>query len=623
MSAHFYFKLFNSIKEEHEIDLAELELLSMFGRVERIKNFADVIDEEPLRNFITEEIRIQDILTHELPYGRFQGFYGFKEEIPDITTLVRRLAYIREIVMITEGRDPQRILQKVFPFGTLGKNVVYFQKQDNILFRFITNQYFLEKSQYISKISRNEDEIDRNVETLFKYLIENLYRIPATETMAVGKRLEDYFAIREELSLYLTHYMHPYKGKFHPKMVRALLNYVYPEEKGKVMDNFAGSGTLLVEATLMGLDSVGVEINPLSVLMSNVKCFSLNLKPRELSGAIQKFLKEVENALQCLEKYLQKYRLLAPQSLKQDLDSIREYRKKIPSKLAKMFKDPSNIERILLTREIINKIENEKIKNFLLLGLSGTISDLTRRRGGEFLEVLRDRLQDLYRRIYLFHKLNEVLKIELGNSETYVGDTRDMKNSCRRIDGERVKIDDNSIDAIVNSPPYSTALDYIRNDFPQLVLLNLVLSLEKLETDMIGNPNLRYYPRELLNEIEKEHEEYRKLSPIAKESINRLIQAGRIKEALRTYKFFKDMHASLIEMYRVMKPGSKCVIIIGNNHYKLDGNYEEIKNDEVIVEIAKKEKFKVDKIIKRELEKTMAGMIRYESIVILQKEVMI
>ena len=82
--------------------------------------------------------------------------------------------------------------------------------------------------------------------------------------MQVGKRLEDYFTIREEPSLHLTHYMHPYKGKFHPKMARALLNYVYPSSNGFVMDNFAGSGTLLVESTLMGLDSIGIEGSTLS-----------------------------------------------------------------------------------------------------------------------------------------------------------------------------------------------------------------------------------------------------------------------------------------------------------------------------------------------------------------------
>jgi len=60
----------------------------------------------------------------------------------------------------------------------------------------------------------------------------------------MGKKLEDYFSNREENSLYLTHYFYPYKGKFHPKMVRSLLNWANPRV---VLDNFVGSGTLLVE----------------------------------------------------------------------------------------------------------------------------------------------------------------------------------------------------------------------------------------------------------------------------------------------------------------------------------------------------------------------------------------
>jgi DNA modification methylase len=72
-------------------------------------------------------------------------------------------------------------------------------------------------------------------------------------------------------------------------------------------------------------------------------------------------------------------------------------------------------------------------------------------------------------------------------------------------------------------------------------------------------------------------------------------------------------------MRRVLKKGAKAVVIIGNNHYKLNEHYEEVKNDQVIWEIAEKEGFKIDKVITRELEKSMSGMIRYESIVILEK----
>jgi DNA modification methylase len=504
-----------------------------------------------------------------------------------------------------ESSDIEGLLPKIFPTGEIDKNFQYFKVNEYSLFRFITNQYFLEKTEYISKLSRNENEVDRNVEALFAFLTRNIYRIPATATMQVGKRLEDYFTIREEPSLHLTHYMHPYKGRFHPKMVRALLNYVYPKERGLVMDNFAGCGTLLVEATWMGLDSIGIEINPLSVLMSNVKCDALSLSPEELKKAINLYLQELKEALlSYVEQSAGASLLFSP---KYDSSIIYKRKESLPKGVILLFKDNSIVEKILIAHELIRGIENEKIRDFILLALSGTISDLTRRRHGEFFEVFQERLKDLYLRIYIFYRLNQVLKIELGRPKTYIADARDMR-----------MIVNDSIDAIVNSPPYSTALDYIRNDYPQLTLLGLA-DIPWLEANMIGNPNLKVYSSSLLEEMSLDNIEYARLPVEAKKVISILRQYGRTKEALRTYKFFKDMYLALKEMYRVMKKNSKCVIIIGNNHYKLDKSFVEVKNDEVLKQMALSLGFKEDRTITRELEKTRAGMIRYESILILGK----
>jgi tRNA G10 N-methylase Trm11 len=455
MIVHFYFKIFNNIKSEHEAeDFAKLELLGLFGEVKTIHNFFDKLLEEPLKSFTSEPIRIQDIITNELPYGKIQGYYGEKQDLINITQLVKRLAYIREFFLIVESKDkPEKILKQIFPDGVIGKNVQFFEKNDKILFRFITNQYFLEKSEYISKLSRNEKEIDNNVNILFSHLINNNYRIPASSTLTIGKRLEDYFAIREEPSLYLNHYMHPYKGKFHPKMVRALLNYVYPKNNGTILDNFAGSGTLLVEANYLGLNGLGVEINPLSVLMSNVKCHSITIPLERLKKAIDEYLKIVENEINFFVSSNNGQKLLIKNSL--NPEKIREEAKIALEKIEKMngFKDKEFVvQKIIIARELLNFFKDEKIREFLLLSLSGAISDIARRTKNEFEKVLRERMEYLYLKIYLFHKLNEVLKIKIGDAKTYVADTRDMKI-----------IKSDSVDGIVNSPPYSTALDYIKN----------------------------------------------------------------------------------------------------------------------------------------------------------------
>jgi len=601
----WYFKLFNSIKEKHEITFAQLELTSLFGDVNPVRNFSDVLDSTLFKNFRTGNARVQDFLAHELPYGECHGFLARTHEIRDVSHLVRRLAYTREFFAVTESNDPLDTLQRMFPEGMVGKNVEYFHSSRYVLLRFITNQYFLEKSQYISKLSRNEEEASNNVESLFSFLTEKLHRIPATETMQIGKRLEDYFTIREEPSLYLTHYMHPYKGKFHPKMVRALLNYALPQPVGRVMDNFAGCGTLLVEATWMGLDSIGMEINPLSSLMCNVKCDSLSIPVDSLKKGIDSFLQDLCSDLLSYETQSSGSALLPP--LNYHKEAIEKRKHSIPAGVVSLFSEPKTVDHVMIAHELAKKVKDEKIRNFLLLALSGAISDLARRRKGKFLDVLRDRLKNLYLKIYIFDKLNEVMTIKLGKSRTYAADARDMK-----------MVESESIDAIVNSPPYSTALDYIKNDYPQLTLLELA-DIPQLEANMIGNPRFKVHSQSLLNEIGGSGLEYANLPQDAKDIISSLVRYGRTKEALRTCKFFKDMYLALKEMHRVLKRASKCVIVIGNNHYKLDGDYAVVKNDEILKEMALMLGFKENRTIVRELEKSHAGMIRYESVLILEK----
>jgi DNA modification methylase len=603
--AYWYFKLFNSIKEKHEIEFAELELNGLFGDVNRVRNFADVLEVTPFSLFRDEPARIQDLFAHELPYGEYHGFSAKTDAITGIPRLVKRLAYTREVYVVAENVNVENTLPQMLLTFEKGKNFECFKSDNHVLMRFITNQYFLEKSQYISKLSRNEREASDNVESLFSFLTKATYRIPATETMQVGKRLEDYFAVREEPSLYLTHYMHPYKGKFHPKMVRALLNYVFPREPGTVMDNFAGCGTLLVEATWMELDNIGIEINPLSALMSNVKCTSLKIAPEDLKASVDEFMRELHESLLALEAQASGSALLIERE--RSRENIQRSKANMPPQVLSIFNNSKIVDQIHLAHELVKKVEKDEIRDFLLLALSGTISDLARRRRGEFEDVLRDRLRNLYLRIHIFSRLNQVLKIRPGNSRTYTADTRNMS-----------MIENESVDAIINSPPYSTALDYVKNDYPQLALLELA-DIPRLETNMIGNPQLKVYPKSLLDEIARGEPDFAQLPENAKDTVSTLVEHGRTKEAMRTYKFFKDMLLTLKEMHRVLKHGAKCAIIIGNNHYKLDGKYAEVKNDDILKQAAQTSGFKEDKTITRELEKTRAGMIRRESILILEK----
>jgi site-specific DNA-methyltransferase (cytosine-N4-specific) len=72
-------------------------------------------------------------------------------------------------------------------------------------------------------------------------------------------------------SNYGTHGWHRYVGRFPPHVVRSLLNHFGANEKSVVCDPFAGSGTTAVECRLLGIPFVGIEICPLSCLMTRTK----------------------------------------------------------------------------------------------------------------------------------------------------------------------------------------------------------------------------------------------------------------------------------------------------------------------------------------------------------------
>ena len=75
-------------------------------------------------------------------------------------------------------------------------------------------------------------------------------------------------------SNYGPHGWHRYVGRFPPHMIRVLLNAFGAGSTSLVCDPFVGSGTTAVECRLLGIPFVGIEICPLSAMMTRVKsCF--------------------------------------------------------------------------------------------------------------------------------------------------------------------------------------------------------------------------------------------------------------------------------------------------------------------------------------------------------------
>lgn len=89
-------------------------------------------------------------------------------------------------------------------------------------------------------------------------------KIVAEKLASVDWDFDDY--TRERI-----HNVHPYPARFIPQIPRELIRLFHPEDDSIVLDPFCGSGTTLVEAVRAGVPTVGVDVNPLAILIAKVK----------------------------------------------------------------------------------------------------------------------------------------------------------------------------------------------------------------------------------------------------------------------------------------------------------------------------------------------------------------
>jgi tRNA G10 N-methylase Trm11 len=608
---HYYFKLDYNIADPIEIDFAERELRGLFpARLKRIRNLGDIIVKEPLSSFLS--VRLHDFLLRNACYGNTQGFESTCPQIK-ITELVRRLAYTREIYVVSDldGNDPNKCLRMIYPEANLGVDTQVFHLSDLDIcaFRFICHTYFFENMSAVVRFStaktveRQLERVEENIGRLIKHTQDGIQYIPLHPGAALYKEVEDLFEERKEEKLYLSHgFGPPYKAKFHPRMVKAMMNYIgIRSEHGEVLlDPFVGSGTTSIECTLIGVDSIGVDISPECILATKAKVASLQIDPVELQEEIKLVLNRSHSILQESRDDLRGSSLVCHSEISR--------LPPIPKSLLEEYPNDRRVIILYRLKQIVNMIADPQIRDLLMSTLSKVTSEVMwTRTTRDPIYVFENELINVLKNVYAFHILKSKLNLHLGSARVLQGDVRDL-----------VQLKDESVAGIITSPPYSTAVDYIRNDLPMLKIIHEV-PIEELERDMMGNPRFKKDDETLLSEILADQGEFSMLPYNAKKAISELVAGKRKQLALRQLKFLIDMKKAMREMYRVLKPSRKCIIIIGSNSFQTRSGPLQFRNAEYLYNMASSVGFRRSEIIDRMLIKTSYGAIRKESLIILEK----
>ncbi|MEM3715418.1 MAG: hypothetical protein QXF82_10775, partial [Nitrososphaeria archaeon] len=96
---------------------------------------------------------------------------------------------------------------------------------------------------------------------------------------------------------YATHGLFPYRGKFHPQLIKGILNILKVRPGELVLDPMCGSGTLNVEASIIGINSIGIDRSPFCVLMSKVKHEALKVNSAVLLSILRNMRKNYKTLI--------------------------------------------------------------------------------------------------------------------------------------------------------------------------------------------------------------------------------------------------------------------------------------------------------------------------------------
>ena len=152
-------------------------------------------------------------------------------------------------------------------------------------------------------VGQNTLEIIKPVKSTYDdaiaHKVARLYKQPPLTNFATVNTKTDLNALNlnwrekdlpERLRTKHVHRLHPYMGKFIPQLVEIFLRKFKPK---LVYDPFCGSGTTLVEANALVIDSIGADISVFNVLLSRVKTYKYDIKllEKELYDILNKLSK--------------------------------------------------------------------------------------------------------------------------------------------------------------------------------------------------------------------------------------------------------------------------------------------------------------------------------------------
>ena len=399
----------------------------------------------------------------------------------------------------------------------------------------------------------------------------------------------------------------PYREGYSIKLVNAFIKEL--KIKGNTFDPFSGSGTTLLASRMSNLNSFGIDVNPISVLVAKVE--NEQYTPEDIIQ-IEEELKKFKG-LEKSEEILQTSFDLADKVFNQEI-----------------------LQSLLQFKQHIKSIQHEKAKGIFFVAWLSIIEDVSnvkkegngikyknrKRTTNGYINIEKERWENekfpdnkfSFVKTKLFNHIEIILSDLKFNYGKCDKKPSIYKGSCLEFD----KFFPDEIELTFFSPPYCNCFDYFEIHKVELWLGEFVF--EKEEFRKLRNTGFRSNTNSLNNKpIIYKNECLENLIGLFEPQ---RLWNNKIPNVVRGY--FDDMHTLLNKLYRQTTKNGYIGIVVGNSAY----SGVIIPTDILIADIAKEMGFKVKNIFitrhlttssqqKQELE-YLKNYLR-ESIVLLEK----
>lgn len=339
----------------------------------------------------------------------------------------------------------------------------------------------------------------------------------------------------------LTHGLHPYPARMIPQVAGKLIDIYKPDDdRYYCLDPYSGSGTVLVEAKLRKVKSIGIDANPLAVLLSKVK--TTPIKYSVLSDVKKNLIENIKHDMVGTT-------VIPPPKMK-NLDY--------------WFKDHV-IQELSIIRKNIFEVEDADVADFLKVCFSLAVRKSSNTRPGEFklFRIASDKLPEWKPRPFdIFAKILEN-NIQRMRDFTNLVDpsvpSYALKGDSRKlfeIDSDVIQEECASL--IITSPPYGDAHTTVA--YGQFSRYSSAwLGFDEKEVWKVDKNALGGKVYEKMADLES-----RTLDEVVKKIEER--DEYRAKE---TYAFFKDIDECFQQFGKILKRNKSTVCyVLGNRTVK-------------------------------------------------------